>query len=160
MGAEREPFHLGKIASALLWRHRLADGNKMLEHLRLASRPQRGDFTQLGLRLGGEIGAIAEDGCKFTFLRGDLCTQLGALRQITFMQLADMGQLCGAQMEFRAQPVQIVGGTRHAALADVAAQQTGTAENRRAQRQRAEEKDKRTVHINGSGTGVSPVSSC
>ena len=44
VGAEREPFHFGKVAPALFRRHRLADGGEMFQHLRLALRAQRGDF--------------------------------------------------------------------------------------------------------------------
>src|SRR5450631_1447358 len=45
VGAERQLLHFSKVASALFRQHRLADGDEMLEHLRLALRPQTGDFV-------------------------------------------------------------------------------------------------------------------
>src|ERR1035438_1940275 len=137
--AERELLHFNKVAPALFRRHRLADGDEVLEHLRLALRPQSGDFVQFCLRFGGNVGAAAQDGFQFALFRGDLRTHLGAFRQIAFMQFADARHFRAAQVKFILQPAQIVRRPGAAGYGDALGGEIRTGKYRRGQRERAEQ---------------------
>src|SRR5690242_21684311 len=59
--AERETFHLGKITLSLFRRHGLADGDEMLQHLRLALCAQFGDFVQFCLGFRSEERRVGKE---------------------------------------------------------------------------------------------------
>ena len=140
--AEREFFHLGQITLADFRWHRLADGNEMCQHVGLALCAERGDFILLRQSFGG---IVCQRG-QFAFGGGDFLAQLAALRQITFVQLADVSHLGVAQVKFQPQPVQIVRRLLAARHCRVPRAEKRAGKNRRAQRQRADEDDERTVH--------------
>jgi len=86
---ERETFHFGEVTAALFWRHDLADGHEVLEHLRLALAAKFAELNQFLLGGGSDVGPISQRGFDFGSFGGDARTHLGALRFIAFMKLPD-----------------------------------------------------------------------
>src|ERR1017187_5428940 len=64
-------LHLGQVAAALIGRHRLADFVEVPQHVSLALGAERGDFSQLLLRLGRHALRAIECSLEFLLLGRD-----------------------------------------------------------------------------------------
>ena len=109
VGADREPLHFRHIAAALLRRHRLADFDKMLEHLRLALRAEDGKFRQFCFATGVIFVLPASSACNSCFLAAISPPHIRALGHVTGVQLAHERHVGVVEMKFLAQPIEIIG---------------------------------------------------
>ena len=108
METKGEALHLGQVAAALFGWHGPADFVEVPQHVGLALGAERGDFSQLLLRLRCHALRMIEYGLEFLLLGGDAGAVLVALGQVSLVQLPDALHLGVVEPKLAAQPRKIV----------------------------------------------------